>query len=376
MTGISRRKFVKWSLFSTASLAISGYSISRLFYNNPFESINAREALFYRALNNRSVECLLCNQDCVIKPGKAGLCRVRFNRGGSLYSAVYANPAAVVVEPVEKEPLYHYLPGSNALCVGTTGCSFTCLFCQNWQLSQRSLDDPDNNLSYTPQELVKLALNRGVPFISFTYNEPTIGYEYLYDTALEAREQGIKILMHTNAFIKREPLNMLLPLISACVVDLKSFNEVYYRDICGGSLAAVLDNLVEIKKSGVWLEVVNLVVPGLNDQEKEISEMCSWLTHNLGTDTPLHLSRFYPAYRLADLSPTPVQTLERAYAIAKNSGLDYVTLGNVPGHQYNSTFCPQCESVLVQRKHVAVEQINIENGNCSHCGKAIAGVWS
>ncbi len=374
--GLCRRRFIKWGLFSSAALAFSGYSLSRLLIDDPFTMINTREALFYNQLSNGNVECLLCHHSCVIKPNAIGLCRVRFNRDGSLYSAVYARPAAVVVDPVEKEPLYHFMPGSNALCVGTAGCSFTCLFCQNWQLSQRSPDDLEDHYNYSPARLVQLAEDRGVQLISFTFNEPTVSYEYLYDTALAAREKGIKIILHTNAFVKTEPLKMLLPLISACVVDLKGFTDSYYSDVCGGSLPTVLSNLISIKKAGIWLEVVNLVVPGLNDQEQNIAEMCKWLNNNLGNDTPLHFSRFFPAYKLADLSPTPVQTLEKAYAIAKDNELQYVTLGNTPGHRNSSTYCPECGGIIIKRLHVAVEQVNLENGNCSHCGMPVAGVWN
>jgi pyruvate formate lyase activating enzyme len=374
--GLSRRKFVKWGLFSSAALAFSGYSLSRLLIDDPFAVVNAREALFYNQLNSGNVQCLLCNQACIIQPGTTGLCRVRFNRGGMLYSAVYARPAAIVVDPVEKEPLYHFIPGSNALSVGTAGCSFSCLFCQNWQLSQRSPEDFEDHYNYTPESLVQLAQNRGVQLISFTFNEPTVSFEYLYDTALIAREKGIKLIVHTNAYLSPEPLKMLLPLISAFTVDLKGFSEEYYKDVCGGGLSAVLNNLITIRNSNVWLEVVNLVVPGLNDKEQVITGMCKWLANNLGNDTPLHFSRFYPAYRLADLSPTPVQSLEKAHTIAKENGLNYVTLGNTPGHPFNSTYCPKCGSLVIERMHVAIERVNLENGCCINCGETIAGIWS
>jgi pyruvate formate lyase activating enzyme len=374
--GLSRRRFIKWGLFSSAALAVSGYSLSQLLVDDPFAVINAREALFYDQLKDGSAECLLCNHRCIVQPNTTGLCRVRFNRGGILYSSVYARPAAVVVDPVEKEPLYHFMPGSNSLSVGTAGCSFTCLFCHNWQLSQRSPEDLEDHYNYSPEKLVQFAHNRGVQLISFTFNEPTVSFEYLYDTALVAREKGIKLIVHTNAYMNTEPLKMLLPLVSAFVVDLKGFTESYYSDVCGGSLSAVLDNLVTIKQSGAWLEVANLVVPGLNDQEQVIADMCKWLNNHLGSDTPLHFSRFYPAYRLAHLSPTPVQTLEKAHAIAKDNGLRYVTLGNTPGHPSSSTYCPRCGALVIERMHVAVEQVNIENGCCKHCGEPIAGLWS
>lgn len=376
MSGISRRSFIKWSFFSCIALAASGYSYAHFSPGRFSRGPAGRKGMFYQALEGGAVQCRICRQACIIEPGGEGKCRSRVAHDGAIYSTAYGRPAAVVVEPLEKEPLYHFLPGSRALCIGTAGCNFRCKNCHNWQLSQRGPEELDRLYDYEPRELVDLGLSRKVTALSFTYNEPAVFFEYMYHLARQAREEGLRVVLHTNGYLSPEPLRLLLPYLDAVAVDLKGFTDDFYRQISGGSLAPVLQTLQEVHRTGTWLEVVNLVIPGLNDDYAQIGEMCRWILNNLGPDTPLHFSRFFPAYRLVDLSPTPLETLEAAHAIAREAGLSFVTLGNTPGHVLNSTFCPSCGNVLVERHHIAVKKINIEAGFCRFCRASIPGVWS
>lgn len=335
----------------------------------------AREAMYYTKLVDGSVQCNLCFRECIIADGEVGFCRNRQNRDGTLFSLVYARPSAVQVDPVEKEPLYHFKPGSTMLCIGTAGCNFRCSFCHNWHLSQKSIDEMPRVYDLTPHAVVQEALKREIPSISFTYNEPTTAYEYLYDVAKLAKQHGLNVIFHTNGSMKPEPLTELLKHTDAVTVDLKGFTEEFYAEVSQARLDVVLENLKLIKDSGVWLEIVNLVVPEYNDDPEQIYEMAQWIVENLGADVPLHFSRFFPEYKLTNLPPTPIETLERAYYSAKMAGLQYVTVGNVPGHPLNSTYCPQCTSPVITRVHFTVLDMQIEFGTCNFCSHRIPGIW-
>jgi len=276
---------------------------------------------------------------------------------------------------VEKEPQHHLLPGAEMLSIGTAGCNFRCLHCHNWHLSQRSIEEIGRYHDLPPRDVVSTARELGVSIISSTYNEPTVFYEYVLDTARIARPEGFKILWHSNGYMKPEPLVELLGHTDAVTVDLKGFSKRAY-DNSSAELEPVLETLKIIRHEGVWLEIVNLVIPGVNDSMAEIGEMCSWIRDNLSPEVPLHLSRFFPNYKLTNLSPTPVATLERAFDTARKAGLDYVTLGNVPGHEYNSTFCPRCGEILIRRVHFKVTENNITDGRCASCRHNIPGIWS
>lgn len=279
-----------------------------------------------------------------------------------------------MIDPIEKEPQLHHRPGTFILCVGTVGCNFSCKQCQNWTLSQASPGDRQV-FDLPPAQLVELAQNRGVTAISFTYNDPIVLFEYMYDTAVLAKEAGVGLIWHTNAAIAEAPLRKLLPYTTAITVDLKGFCEVTYREIYGGDLSYVLQSLNIIQEEGVWLEIVNLVIPTINDCMVEIRQMSEWIVENLGPDVPLHFSRFHPSYQLTHLPATPIRTLEQAHAIAKEAGVKHVTLGNVPGHRYNSTFCHGCDNRLINRTHFAVLYNRVENGRCPDCGYRIMGIW-
>lgn len=339
------------------------------------DSIVFRETMYYRNIGNDTVECGICFRRCIVAAGDLGYCRNRKNIDGTLYNIVYGKPSAIQVDPVEKEPQHHFLPGSQILCIGTAGCNFHCRFCHNWPLSQRDVETVGRTFERSPADLVEEAQRRGIPTISFTYNEPTSFYEYAYDTAKLAQEAGINVIFHSNGSMSPEPLRALLEYTDAVTIDLKAFDEDFYRDVTEGRLEPVLDTLEIIRQEGVWLEIVNLVIPTLNDDPEQIRQMCRWIATNLGTDIPLHFNRFSPAYRLPTLPATPVDTLEMAYEIAKEEGLQFVVIGNVPGHERNSTFCPECDSPLIERHHFTVNEVHLDDGHCSNCGREIPGIW-
>jgi pyruvate formate lyase activating enzyme len=333
------------------------------------------EAMFYEKLDRQDVRCLLCSRECIITEGKRGFCRNRENRRGKLYTLVYGRPAVVDIGPIEKAPLYHFIPGHFRLCITCASCNLRCKHCQNWHLSQKSFEELDH-FSYSPSEIVHQAKKQGLDSVSFTYTEPTVYYEYLYDISVTARENGMKTSIVSNGYINREPLLKLLTVLDAVKIDLKGFSEEFYKEACSATLKPVLESLLTVKKENVWLEIVNLVIPTLNDDPKMIDEMCRWIKENLGVDTPLHFTRFHPDYKLTHLSPTPVSTLESAYEIAKKNGLRYVYIGNVPGHIYNSTYCPSCNRNVIHRMHMDVIEMNLVNGKCKFCNTRLQGKWT
>ncbi len=333
-----------------------------------------REAMFYKKIQGDTVQCQICFRNCVIPEGKRGFCWNRENRKGTLFNIVHSKPSAIHIDPIEKEPQLHMLPGTPILCFGTAGCNFRCRFCHNWHLSQRPIEE----MSYTvvtPEQAVEIAVAKKIPTLSFTYNEPISFYEYVYDVARLAKAKGLRILWHSNGSINPDPLRELLKYTDAVTIDLKGFTEEFYRKASSARLEPVLTTMKIIKEEGKWLEIVNLVIPGMNDNPNDIRRMCEWIKENLGPDVPLHFSRFSPAYKLTSLPPTPMKTLEDAYNIARDAGLNYVTIGNVPGHKYNSTFCPNCKKRLIHRVHFAVLDNNVVEGKCRFCGIEIAGIW-
>jgi len=336
-------------------------------------TIGLGEVMFYQTLDNKKIRCMTCFRMCVVGPGERGFCRVRENRDGKYYSLVYAQPSAVHVDPIEKEPQLHMLPGTDILCLGTVGCNFKCRHCHNWHLSQASPGDV-STYDLPPESVVKIALEKEIPTISFTYNEPTVFYEYVYDIAVLAKQKGLRILWHSNGAINPEPLRKLLEHTDAATIDLKGFTEKAYQN-SSAKLDPVLRTLKTIKAEKKWLEIVNLVVPTINDDYEDIERMCLWIGENLGVETPLHFSRFFPNYKLTHLEPTPIPVLEKARAVAVGTGLHYVTVGNVPGHEHNSTFCPKCEKRLIHRVHFQVLKNDLANGACKFCNHKIPGIW-
>jgi pyruvate formate lyase activating enzyme len=297
------------------------------------------------------------------------------NKDGVLYTLGYGNPVAVNADPIEKKPFFHVMPGEKAFSIAVAGCNMRCLFCQNWQISQAK---PDEVATYDmpPERVVKLAKENGCKFVVYTYTEPTVFYEYMLDTAKLVRKEGLYNGMHTCGYINEEPLKELLKQMDAVNVDLKGFSEEFYRKMGAfAELKYILDTIKAVRDAGVWLEITNLIIPGLNDSPEEIRRMCVWIKENVGTEVPVHFSRFMPAFELKNLPPTPVSRIEEACAIAKEVGLKYVYIGNVPGHPRESTYCPACGKLLIQRAGYFVLENNVKDGRCDSCGYKIAGIW-
>jgi pyruvate formate lyase activating enzyme len=334
-----------------------------------------RVASYWNKIKDRIVQCVLCPRRCVLDNLQRGVCGVRVNSDGLLYTLGYGNPVAVHVDPIEKKPFFHVYPGKSAFSIAVAGCNMRCLFCQNWQISQAR---PDEVRAYDmpPDRVVAGAVEAGSPFVVYTYTEPTVFYEYMLDTAKLAKEKGIKNGMHTCGYINPEPLEELLGYMDAVNVDLKSFNPEFYRKMNAlAELQPVLDTLKAVKARGVWLEITNLIIPGQNDDPGEIRAMCRWIKENLGPDVPVHFSRFAPAFRLQNLPPTPPEKLEEAYNIAKEEGLSYVYVGNLPGNPHENTYCPNCGKAVIYRVGYRVDDKGLKAGKCANCGYGIAGVW-
>jgi pyruvate formate lyase activating enzyme len=320
------------------------------------------------------IRCELCAQQCMIAEGERGRCRTRINVDGRLLSLVYGRPVSVHIDPIEKKPLYHFMPGSQALSLATTGCPLSCRFCQNWQISQARPED--YRISYAPPEAVAgAATSRQVPVIAYTYNEPTVFAEYLMDIARIGAEQGLANVMISCGYASPRAMTDLCRILDAVKIDLKGFSREFYRTVCGAELAPVLSNIREVARQGVHLEIVNLVVPTLNDSASMLEELSRWVVGEVGPDVPVHFTRFHPDYQLRNLAPTPVATLERAYEIAKKHGMNYPYVGNVPGHPGNNTYCPQCGKAVIRRAGFFVTETDIQDGACAFCGRTIAGVF-
>ncbi|MEM4245006.1 MAG: AmmeMemoRadiSam system radical SAM enzyme [Candidatus Nanoarchaeia archaeon] len=338
--------------------------------------IEGKEAKHYKKLKNMMVQCQLCPWYCTLKNRERGKCGVRENREGKLISLVYARPCSVNVDPIEKKPLYHFIPGSKSFSIGTTGCNLFCQYCQNYSTS-RAKPEEIPTVKMEPESVVQNAINYGCKSVSYTYNEPTIFYEYVYDTARIARKKKIKNVMVTNGYINEKPLKELYKYIDGANVDLKGFTEEFYKKTCGVRLKPVLESLKLMRKTKTWIEITNLVIPGYNDDMKKIKEMCEWVKKSLGINTPLHFSRFYPCYEMYDVGITPIETLKEAYEIARKVGIKFVYLGNIGSEGgYSDTFCPKCGELLIKRgTYFGVEYNKIKNGRCSKCQEKIPGVW-
>lgn len=320
------------------------------------------------------VKCQLCAQECLIGENERGKCRTRFNLDGELRTLSYGHPISTHVDPIEKKPFYHFLPQSEAFSLATAGCPLKCKFCQNYQLSQANPEDYPVRF-VAPEEIAEASAIRNVPVIAYTYNEPTVFTEYLLDIAREGKKRGLQNVLISCGFMQEAPLAEMCEALDAIKIDLKGYSDDFYTRVCGARLAPVLRSIKQVAKSGTHLEIVNLVVPTLNDSEKMLAELSDWILGELGPDVPIHFTRFHPDYQLLNLSPTPVKTLERARDIAMDKGIHYAFVGNVPGHPGNHTYCPGCGDVVIKRIGFIVRENKVVNGNCESCGHPIAGVW-
>ncbi|MEA3515220.1 MAG: AmmeMemoRadiSam system radical SAM enzyme [Nanoarchaeota archaeon] len=332
-----------------------------------------KECMFYEKLKENTVQCHLCPRHCMIAEGKRGNCKVRENQKGKLYSLVYAKPCAIAIDPIEKKPLYHFMPGSSVYSIGTAGCNLHCKFCQNWTTSQARPEDI-TPMTLTPKQLVEEAEYHGCHAIAYTYNEPIIFYEYALDCAKLAKKKGIKNIIVCNGFINQEPLKEWCKYIDAANIDLKAFTDKFYKQMTGAWIKPVLESIKILKKQGIWLEITNLMIPTLNDKPAEIKKMCKWIKENIGTTTPLHFTAFYPCFKLLDVPPTPKETLLKAKSIADKEGLKYVYVSNVPAEKESNTYCPKCRNLIIERGQFNITQNNISKGKCS-CGYKADGIW-
>ncbi len=333
------------------------------------------EARYYERLPDREVKCNLCPRYCLLGDKERGYCGVRENDGGIYYTLVYGKVCALNLDPIEKKPFFHFLPGTLALSLATAGCNVNCKFCQNWQISQVRPEQVEA-ADWPPEEMAKTAVQYSCPSIAYTYTEPVVFFEYMVDTSVAARKKGIRNVVITGGHINPEPLEELTTVVDAIKVDLKSFSEKFYKEYVRGELAPVLEAIKLIHQKKIWLEIVYLVIPTLNDQEAMISQMCRWLLKEIGPDVPVHFSRFHPMYLLKNLPPTPVSTLEKLHSLAKKEGLRYVYIGNIPGHQAESTYCPFCGNLIIERVGYKVGRVELRQGRCRFCQSPIPGIWA
>lgn len=377
---ISRRRFLKILGAAGTGIAASGYLFKLFRGEASFASPSiadigySHEAMFYERLDAETVKCVLCPHECVLKDGQRSFCRAREPKNGKLYALTYELASAVHVDPIEKKPLYHMMPGSASFSIAAAGCNLRCKFCQNWQISQ---NPPENttNQALSCQSVVDLAKKNGCRSIAYTYTEPMAFYEYAYDTAQIAKRNKIKNICVTAGWVNPEPLIKLAGYMDGANIDLKGFSDDYLKNVCSQRLKPLLEAIKIWKREGVWVELTNLIVPSLNDDMTMIRDMCAWIRAELGPDTPLHFSRFWPMYKLKDLPPTPVDTLQKARETAIREGLNYVYIGNINDASSSSTYCPKCKKTIVKRMGYYVAENNISASSCRFCGHRIAGVW-
>jgi pyruvate formate lyase activating enzyme len=370
---ITRREALKKTALLCSTFFIGNVSNISTISQKDYNDFKV-EAKYYDKLTNNRIKCTLCPRECEVDDLERGFCGVRENIGGIYYTLVHSKPCTVHIDPIEKKPFFHFLPGTTALSLATVGCNMDCKFCQNWQISQMRPEQSEYYFT-PPEEIVNVAKKNNSVSIAHTYSEPVVFYEYMYDIGVECKKKSVRNVMVSNGYINPKPMRELCKYLDAVKIDLKAFSEKYYKDVCVGELKPVLDTLEVLKAEGMWFEIVYLVVPTLNDNKNEISQMSEWIMTKLGPDVPVHFSRFQPLYKLKNLPPTPVKTLEMARDTAMSKGLNYVYIGNVTGHIGENTFCPKCKKIVVERIGYLIKEIKIKNNKCEYCGEKIPGVW-
>lgn len=332
------------------------------------------EARHYDKLEELKVRCVLCPKECSVADRERGYCGVRENREGTYYTLVHSRPCSVAVDPIEKKPLFHFLPGSKAFSIATVGCNMECKFCQNWEISQFT-PEQRRSIHLPPDKVAAAARGDHCKSIAYTYTEPVVFYEYMYDCAVAAKKLGVKSVMISNGYIQEKPLRQLIPALDAVKIDLKAFTNAFYKDLCSGELDPVLKTLKILNEKGIWFEIVVLIIPTKNDSPKELKELCTWVVDELSDMVPIHFTRFRPIYKIKDLPPTPISTLTKAYEIARSAGINFPYIGNVVGHDGECTFCPNCSRKIITRRGFYLSNLDLEKGNCVSCGTPIPGVW-
>ncbi|MCU0363321.1 MAG: AmmeMemoRadiSam system radical SAM enzyme [Bacteroidales bacterium] len=369
----AKRDFIKKALAVSSGLLVAP-SASFLIGQDLRKGKFSKEAMFQEE-SARGVMCRICPNECVLKEGELSKCNNRIAHNSKLYTLAFGNPCSANIDPIEKKPLYHFLPGTRAFSIATAGCNLVCLNCQNWSISQTS-PEKTRNFDMPPESVAAGCKKNSCPTIAYTYTEPITFYEYVFETATLARKAGIRNILKSNGYINPEPLKKLCGLVDAVNIDLKAFNESTYLKLTGGKLQPVLDSLKIYRDAGTWVEITSLVVPSWSDNPDEIRKMCRWLAENGFRDAPLHFSRFFPVHKLEQLPPTPVETLNRAAKIAAEEGIRYVYTGNVPGSELSDTACPSCKATLIKRQGYRILLNTIREGKCPECSRIVPGVWS
>jgi len=382
---IHRREFIQWTFasvgccFASGTIAAPVYrgkdDPTRALRNLPFKKdVGLTEARYYRPIGNM-VQCILCPEYCMLKDGEVGRCRVRLNKKRKLYSTVYGQPCSLALHPIEQGPIFHAYPGIRCFAIATAGCNLRCKYCQNWQMSQFGAHET-KNYELLPKAAVQMALDNNCEAVVCTYTEPIVYAEYAMDIAKEAKHLGLKSVLVTAGYIDQEPMKEIGECFDIVRVDLKGFSDNFYEKIVGGRLQPVLMALETVYKTSAWVEVVTLLVPNFNDSEDEIFAMSKWIVEHLSPDVPVHLLRFFPAYKMRNFPPTPENILQLARKAARDAGLKFVYIGNWPGNNAEHTYCPNCKKRVIQRvSYLAVVENNIVDGKCKFCGTVIPGRW-
>lgn len=377
-SGISRREFLKALLKGGVAVSSLPFALKILgLLDTPAYAELVQKMLvpYSRSLDNNRVQCLVCPFNCVLKPKERSQCFTKQNDDGKLFTYAFHNPCIISIDPVEKMPLHHYLPGAQTLTLSIGGCNLHCLYCQNWQQSQKRPEELKMAAKMDKDETLASLEKKGLKILAFNYTEPVVMMEWICELAKFVRPKGYKILIGTALYINPDPLKALLEVVDGVAVGLKGFTEEFYKKVTGGTLKPVLDGLIKVKEAKKHLEVVNLIVPTYNDAEGDVKKLCEWHLKNLGADVPLHFSRFEPMYKLQNLPRTPLKTLENAHKIAKDVGIKFVYIDNLAPHPANDTYCPKCNTPLIKRVGLRILKNLIANGKCPKCGEAVPGVW-